>query len=56
MNIFKKIKTYNKYGRRVVNDPFHKNTLELTKSELKKTPKRTDVINFLLSRFERETG
>lgn len=55
MNIFKKLKTYNKHGRRVVNDPFHKNTLELTKSEHKKTPKRTDVINFLLTRFNRET-
>ncbi len=55
MNIFKKIKTYNKYGRRVVNDPFHKNTLEMTKLELKKTPKRTEVINFLLSLFKGET-
>lgn len=55
MNFFKKLKTYNKHGRRVVNDPFHKNTLELTKSELKKTPKRIDVINFLLTRFNRET-
>lgn len=55
MNIFKKLKTYNKHGRRVVNNPFHNNTLELTKSEHKKTPKRTDVINFLLTRFNRET-
>jgi hypothetical protein len=55
MNIFKRLKTYNKHGRRVVNDPFHKNTLEITKLELKKMPKRTEVINFLLSRFKRET-
>lgn len=55
MNIFKKIKAYNKHGRRVVNDPLHKRTLELTKAEIKKTPKRTEVINFLLSRFNRET-
>jgi len=55
MNIFKKLKTYNKHGRRVVNDPLHKNTLELTKSELKKTPRRTEVINFLLTLFNRET-
>ena len=55
MNIFRKIKTYNKHGRRVVNDPFHIKTLEVTKLELKKTPKRTEVINFLLSLFKRET-
>ena len=55
MNILKKIKTYNKFGRRVVNDPFHKNALEITRLELKKTPKRTEVINFLLSRFKRKT-
>ena len=55
MNFFKKIKTYNKYGRRVVNDQFHKNTLEMTRLELKKTPTRTEVINFLLTRFNRET-
>ncbi|MGB5205933.1 class I SAM-dependent methyltransferase [Eudoraea sp.] len=55
MNIFKKLKTYNKHGRRVVNDPFHKNTLEKTKLELTKTPQRTKVINFLLSLFKSET-
>ena len=55
MNFLKKIKTYNKHGRRVVNDPFHKNTLEVTKLELKKKPKRTEVINFLVSLFKRET-
>ncbi len=55
MNIFKKLKTYNKHGRRVVNDPFHKNTYEKTKLELKKTPQRTEVINFLLSLFKRKT-
>jgi hypothetical protein len=53
MNIFRKIKTYNKHERRVVNDTFHKKTLELTKLELKKTPQRTEVINFLLSLFKR---
>ena len=52
MNIFKKSKTYNKHGRRVLNDPFHKNTLAKTKLELKKTPQRTEVINFLLSLFK----
>lgn len=56
MNIFKKIKTYNKHGRRVVNDPIHKITLEKTRLELKKTPKRTEVINFLLSQYKGETS
>lgn len=55
MNIFKKIKTYYKRGRHVVNDPLYKRALDMTKSELKKTPKRTEIINFLLSRFNRET-
>lgn len=55
MNIFKKLKNYNKHGRRVVNDPMHKTTVEKTRLELKKTPKRTEVINYLLSLFKDET-
>ncbi|MEJ2113931.1 MAG: class I SAM-dependent methyltransferase [Flavobacteriaceae bacterium] len=55
MNIFKKIKTNYKRGRHIVNDPFYKSAFENTKLELIKTPKRTEVINFLLSRFNRET-
>jgi len=55
MNIFKNIKTNYKRGRHIVNDPFYKSAFENTKLELIKTPKRTEVINFLLSRFNRET-
>ncbi|RYG19621.1 MAG: class I SAM-dependent methyltransferase [Chitinophagaceae bacterium] len=55
MKALKKIRNSYLYGNRFVNDPFHIEAQEKTKAERSKEPKRTDIINYLLSLFNRQT-
>src|SRR5690554_456603 len=50
-----KIKKYYNAGWKIINDPFHIKALQLDKKEVAKTPLRSDIINFLLVKLNRET-
>ena len=56
MNLITKLKTYHNCGKRIVNDPYHKEVKKLNEAEINKTPSRTEVINFLLDSIDRETN
>ena len=56
MNRIKKIKEYYNWGGRFLNDKFHKKTSILSEKEINKRPFRYDVINYLLSSFNRNTN
>lgn len=49
------LKSLIKYGVNFVNNPHRRKAEERTRLERRKLPPRTEVINFLLSRFNRET-
>lgn len=57
-----KILSYSGYRNKIalannyLNNQFHIDTYEKTKKEYKKRPYRYDIINFLLSKFDRETN
>jgi hypothetical protein len=55
MNILKKIKTYYNWGGRFLNDPYNIKIASVNEIEYSKSPKRTEVINFILESFKRET-
>lgn len=55
MNRFKKIKHYYNWGGRFINDSFNIETQEKSNSEIRKTPYRYDIINFLLTSLNRDT-
>ncbi|MEL1244059.1 class I SAM-dependent methyltransferase [Flavobacterium sp. DGU11] len=42
-------------GKKVLNDPAFKDAQEKSRSELNKRPTRTDIINYLLSKLNRQT-
>lgn len=53
--IINKLKDYYNWGGRFLTDPFHIEVAELNKKEVEKTPLRSDIINFLLEKLNRET-
>lgn len=55
MNRLKKIKEYYNWGGRFISDEFILKGKDLNRIESEKRPFRYDIINFLLSSFDRET-
>ncbi len=55
MHRFKRIIRYFKYGRRLLNDGYYLNGQKKNKLEYIKTHTRTEIINYLLSLYNRET-
>ncbi|WP_107039460.1 class I SAM-dependent methyltransferase [Brumimicrobium mesophilum] len=53
--MIKKIKDYYNWGGRFLTDPFHIKVADLNKKEADKTPLRSDIINFLLQKLNRDT-
>jgi len=51
----KKSLSYFKYGKRLVNNPMYIDGRKKNQLEIAKKPSRTEIINFLLSIFNRET-
>jgi hypothetical protein len=56
MRRFERIKYYYALGERFITDPYHIASGELDILELNKVSSRTEIINFLLSRFSSETN
>jgi hypothetical protein len=56
MEKLRKILTYYKSGKRFVENSYHKDARKKTLTEQRKHPKRTEIINYLLSSLNRETS
>lgn len=50
-----KLQHYFTKGKKVLNDPIFKDAQQKGRDELNKKPSRSDIINFLLSKLDRET-
>jgi hypothetical protein len=50
-NWYTKIKEYYNWGGRFLTNPYHHSIKKKTEAEIKKTPSRTEIINYLLNSF-----
>lgn len=52
-NIYKKIRQRYKTGTLLLNNSYHKNTKNKTEEEIQKKPSRTEIINYLITSFNK---